>query len=177
MLKQRSIIKVTVGNKKKYKTIHKAAKEGNLAEVKRHLGKGVRIDARDKDGRTPLMWAARHLEVVKYLLKKGADVNTREKYGWTPLMWAACKGNLDVVKMLLRKGADVDAKDNEGKTPLMGAAFKGNHDVVILLVAKGADVNARGNGPNGWTPLTCASYNDDLGMIEFLMAKSCRAAR
>ena len=62
-------------------TIYSAAGNGNIAAVKQYLHAGTDVNARDKDGLTPLMFATRdgHLDVVKYLVDKGADVNAKDK--------------------------------------------------------------------------------------------------
>jgi ankyrin repeat protein len=56
---------------------------------------GVNPDSKDKDGRTPLSWAAEkgHKVSVKILLSKidSVNPNVRDKYGHTPLWWAAKK--------------------------------------------------------------------------------------
>ncbi|EGU74392.1 hypothetical protein FOXB_15099, partial [Fusarium oxysporum f. sp. conglutinans Fo5176] len=54
------------------------------------------IDIKDKDGLTPLMWAALngHEAVVKLLLDMDkADVKARDNYCLTPLLWAARNGH------------------------------------------------------------------------------------
>ena len=96
-------------------TIHSAAGNGNLAAVKQYLQDGADVNARAKDGRTPLIFAARdgRLDVVKYLVDKGADVNAKDKKGWTPLMWATDEGYLDVVEFLVAKEADINVMDRQ----------------------------------------------------------------
>jgi len=139
-----------------YSTIHEAAAKDNLADVKRHLAKGVAVNARDGDDATPLHCAAEkgHKDVVEYLIAKGADVNARTEgpgwtppgwppsyyaagSGWTPLHLAAREGHKDVVEYLIAKGADVNAKDGMDLTPLQWAAGKGHKDVVEILKRHG----------------------------------------
>ena len=92
---------------------------GTPEEVKKAIEEGADINARYKDGWTPLMHAARYNqdpEVTKILIDAGADINARDKDGWTPLMHAAGNQNPEVIKVLLDAGADGKAKSNEGKT-------------------------------------------------------------
>jgi ankyrin repeat protein len=102
----------------------KAAKAGEVAAIARllTLDKGL-INARDKDGSTPLHCAAwkGHAEVVKILLDAGAEVNARsqnEHYGDTALHAAAHGNQKDVVRILIARGADLNAKNRIGRTPL-----------------------------------------------------------
>ena len=155
---------------KNHKTIHEAAEKGDLADVKRHLQRGVKVNARDENGSTPLMSAVMcdHLDVVKYLVAKGADVNAKSSNnGTTPLMSAAMRDLLDMVKYLIANGADVNAKDSEGTTPLMLAATWGHLlDVVEFLVSNGADVNAKDS--KGTTPLILAGV-ERMDAVKFLI--------
>ena len=102
----------------------KAAKAGEVAAIARLLAldKGL-INARDKDGSTPLHCAAwkGHAEVVKILLDAGAEVSARsrnEHYGDTALHAAAHGNQKDVVRILIARGADLNAKNRIGRTPL-----------------------------------------------------------
>ncbi|KAI0895591.1 ankyrin repeat-containing domain protein [Annulohypoxylon nitens] len=51
---------------------------------------GVNVDAQDKTGRTPLMYAAQcgQEKLVRALLSKGADVQIRDGNGWTAVSYA-----------------------------------------------------------------------------------------
>ncbi|KAI8686521.1 HET domain-containing protein [Fusarium keratoplasticum] len=95
------------------------------------LDEGADVEAKDKDGNTPLMHGAWCLTTVKLLLARGADVNARSKHGVTPLMKAAFyKENADVVKLFLEHGADPTAKDERDRT----AASQANDEAVLTLL-------------------------------------------
>ena len=125
--------------------------------IKLLIEAGANVNAKENDGRTPLMCAADkgHSEIVKLLIENGADVNAKNNYGHTSLMCAAGKGHTEIVKLLIEKGANVNAKNNYGRTPLMYAADEGHTETVKLLIEKGADVNAKDK--DGRTPLMCAA--------------------
>ena len=152
-----------------YKTIHEAAKNGDLADVKNHLARGADVNAKDKDGCAPLHLAASsgHKDVAEVLIAKGADVNAKEIFGATPLLYAADHGHMDVVELLITKGANVNAEDAMGLTALN--VIKGSKDVAELLIAKGANVKTASS--DGETPLHVAADYCQKDVAELLIAK------
>lgn len=154
------------------KSLHEAARDGDIAQVQSHFLRGANIDETDKDGSTPLHLAASrgHKGVAEMLIASGAKVNTgRRTDRNTPLHLAAGKGHKDVVELLINKGADVKAKNNKQRTPLRFAA-EGNHrDIVELLIAKGADVNAKQD--YGRTLVHSVAYAGHKDVAELLIAK------
>lgn len=77
--------------------------EAGNAKAEALLAKGPDVNAKDKDGVTPLHKAVQKGDKaeVEALLAKGADVNARGKNGRTPLHAAAGQGNKDVAELLL----------------------------------------------------------------------------
>ena len=122
-------------------SIHEAAEDGNIEAVKQHIAAGTDVNAKDKYGESPLLFAATfgHKEIAELLIANGADVNTKiDKIGMTPLHIATGQGYKEIVELLIAKGADVNAKV----------------EITELLIANGADVNAKDVG--GKTPLDWA---------------------
>ena len=78
-----------------------------LEELTALIANGAEVNAKDKDGWTPLMYAAAngHLEIVDFLISKGADVNAKSKDGRTSQMQAVLDGHPDVVEFLKQQGA------------------------------------------------------------------------
>jgi len=107
------------------------------------LEKGADIDARGKDGATPLLTAAMQHEPreVWLLISKGADVNVSDKAGNTPLHGAA-DGHPDLVRKLIEAGENVTAKNIYGLTPLHVTAETGDLSSAEMLISRGADINA-----------------------------------
>jgi ankyrin repeat protein/beta-lactamase regulating signal transducer with metallopeptidase domain len=153
--------------------IHLAAREGDLARVKRFIEEGADVNIRDKGAETPLYAAvlADNNDVAKFLIDKGADVNVKDSVGRTPLesVILSC-GRKDMVELLIAKGANVNAKDKWGVTPLHAACVRGQTDVAELLIAKGADLNAKITGGEvGFTPLHYACSLGHKNVAELLV--------
>ena len=121
------------------KEIIKAAKSGNVAAVAALLAADSRlVNARDKDGSTPLHCATwkGHAEVVALLLQAGADVhaqNNNDHWGTTPLHAAAHANQAGIAQLLIDHGANVNATDQSGRTPLFHTTFHKARAVAKLL--------------------------------------------
>ena len=140
------------------KTLFEAARNGDLASVRRFIANGADVNAVNGLGQAPLHLAAEngHLRVVAFLLDHGARVDMPASLysGATALCLGAWHDHLKVVKLLLSKGAKANAVDRLGRTPLHFAARSETGATIPLLVTKGADVNARDK--SGATPLHAA---------------------
>ena len=102
------------------------------------------------------------------------------------LLMAAKEGDIEAVKKYLDKGAEINvmARANGQKfegwwsgefNSLHTATQSNNDELVKLLIARGADVNVladRGyNGSQGYTALSYAVSNGNVGLAEFLISK------
>ncbi|MCJ7582707.1 MAG: ankyrin repeat domain-containing protein, partial [Candidatus Aminicenantes bacterium] len=106
--------------------IHEFAMKGNLEGVKAQIVQNPElVNAKDKDGRTPLHWACRgvHLDVVKYLVENGADVNAEDNNKVVPLHSLAVRNSTAAIEILLANEADINAKDYSSHTALHQAAM------------------------------------------------------
>src|SRR6266446_1033369 len=121
------------------KEIIKAARNGQVARLKDLLaGDPTLIDARDKDGSTPLhcaTWKGQS-KVVALLIEASADVNAHnnnDHWGTTPLHAAAHANQAAIAQLLIDNGADLNAQDNEGRTPMFHTTFHQAKAVAKLL--------------------------------------------
>ena len=103
-------------------SIHKAAEEGNIEAVKKHLAAGTDVNAR---------------------------VTRKYTTGWTVLHFAAEHGHWEIAELLIAKGADVNAKIKlgglKGQTPLDIATHPDNPNAS----AETADLLRKHGGKTG----------------------------
>ena len=122
------------------------------------LAGGADVQARDREGKTALHYAATsgNVEVLELLLSKGAEVDAKDtRYRRTPLHKAAYSADVKTVAALLNKGADISARDAEGLQAIHAAAKRNDPAVLNFLLEKGAAVTAAES--HGGTPLHCAA--------------------
>jgi hypothetical protein len=96
-----------VPSEPRQEALQSAAASGDAVQAATLLDQGVPLDARDEQGRTPLMRAVmqNRLEVVRLLLNRGADPNLADNTGSTPLLQAKREKLSDIAAMLQRAGA------------------------------------------------------------------------
>jgi len=142
---------------------------GDAESVEMLLKNGANPNYRDKDGWTPLHYAAYRgrVDVAELLIKHGAEINAKDNDGATPLHLAAQKGHVDVAELLIKYSAEVNARSNNGRTPLHAAALGDHVKVAELLIKHGAEVNARDD--NGTTPLHYAASWGHVDVAELLI--------
>jgi ankyrin repeat protein len=133
-------------------TLHAAAASAEPKTLTLLLDQGLKLGAKDRNGRTPLHFAAFYgnHEAVIFLLKKGAMVDAKDdRLANTPLLDAVSSNNLgcgnpaEVVKALLKAGADPNARNQKNHSPLRVAISWGWDDPAIIraLLEEGANIN------------------------------------
>ena len=98
----------------------------------------------NKDGYTPIYWAARygHTEIVKILAPLTDNPNAPNNYGETPIHRAALNGHIEIVKILVPLTDNPNAPDIFGRTPINEATLKGHTEIVKILVPLTDNPNA-----------------------------------
>jgi ankyrin repeat protein len=98
-----------------------AAKSGDVENLKSLVKLGSRVDCRNEEGDTALMYAAAFgkVEALRWLLNAGASVHVKNECWITPLMDASMSGAYECMKELLAAGSSLDSVDDEGQTALM----------------------------------------------------------
>ncbi|KAH9052184.1 ankyrin repeat-containing domain protein [Lactarius vividus] len=134
--------------------LHLAAECGRCEVAQVLLERGVDVNSRNVDGKTPLHMAPafkHRFGAAQLLVERGADVNAQDNVHETPLLLASSVLDLESVRMLLDNGANVNAEDNRGQTPLHRALWRGDYPdgdrfrAVELLVERDAEVNRPNN--------------------------------
>ena len=138
--------------------------------VRLPFAKGAKVDAGDRDGRTPLSYAAwnGHLAIVRLLVKKGARADSKDKIGGTPVSYALCTGQRDIVHELV-KGTQADSVDEIRRKLLLSAAEKGHQPIVKRLLENGAIIEVMDS--KGWTPLSLAAKKGHEAVAKLLVDK------
>jgi ankyrin repeat protein len=138
----------------------------DLIRARDLLAKGANPNARDREGRPPLVSAilGNSVALVGLLLESKADANATDPHGWAPLHFAAEEVLPQMASLLLAKNADPNLRDEAGNTPLHRAVFsaRGRDEVVRLLRKAGARDDVKNKA--GETPRALA---DRLGETVF----------
>ncbi|ORY99878.1 ankyrin repeat-containing domain protein [Syncephalastrum racemosum] len=134
--------------------LQKAAKDGNIAAVKRLAKKVSNIQNPDPEtGYTTLMYAARygHVELVELLLQMGheEEVISMDNDGITVLMIAAMYNHQEIFyRYVARYPECIHAISKNGMTALFYSAKHGNAALVSYLLSISADIDHVDNDGN-----------------------------
>ncbi|CAF4910357.1 unnamed protein product [Pieris macdunnoughi] len=144
---------------------------GAALEVLRALVKegDARVDVRDADGRTPMLWAASagSAAAVLGLHQAGARVDDADRDGLTALHCAAARGHTEALETLVGLcGARVDVADSHGCTPLHYAAALGHADATVALLEHGADAHRQDR--RGRSPAHTAAAKGQIETVRIL---------
>jgi ankyrin repeat protein len=146
------------------------------------LKHGVAVDIANKQGRTPLHFAALQGmdKICQALVTAGASVAAADAGGVQPIHAAADRGHTMTVAYLIDSGADKHAATAEGIAPLHVAARGGHASTVKLLLALKCDANATTHG--GLAPLHIAAQEGLAAAAELLLedgaaAVDCRTSK
>ena len=119
-----AVVLVGCGNPEADRALLKAAQDGNIVAVKKHLAAGADVNAKG--------WFKLTLHIVE-----GGNLNKKTYTDWTPLHWAAYRDHKEISELLIAEGADVNAKD-AGTTPLDVAEEFNLSELASILRKHGA---------------------------------------
>ncbi|KAM3924789.1 uncharacterized protein RB166_008143 [Leptodactylus fuscus] len=98
---------------------HFRLSERNVHSINFLISQGLNVNIHDKNGDSPLHFAALHTEnyeILKLLLSCNAEVNALNKDFITPLYNAIISSNFHGAKLLIDYGANLDYQDKSGLT-------------------------------------------------------------
>lgn len=115
---------------------------GDVQTIRKILGMGADVNARDKDGWTALFDAVsapnNSIEITNLLIEAGAKLDAKTDNGSTALFWTV---NPEIARLLQRSGASLDARNTSGDTPLMMATDYGREPMIRYLIESGAKLD------------------------------------
>lgn len=142
-----------------------SADDGDVKKMDQLIAAGVDVNARGKEGITPLIWTIYHHKIKGYqaLLEHGADPNLQVQSGRhkgdSAMETASQEHGSSYLKLAIAHGGDpnlIDKYDADRRVPLFAALLANNKDNVALLIHAGADVNVVSNPISQETPLLSA---------------------
>lgn len=112
------------------------AEAGDLVSMRALLEANADVNARNKQGVTPLIMAAQcnDIDMMSLLIRSGADVNARTNDGIDAMLEAIVDGNIAEVKLLIKNGFDLKkSRTSTGVTPVE-AAQRAHHEKIVHLL-------------------------------------------
>jgi ankyrin repeat protein len=152
--------------------IFNAIYDNDIDRVQILINNGIDINAKNEEGNTPLIVAAKddREDIVLLLLDSGANIDETDDDGDTALMNLARDGNREnIIQILLDRGSNINLQNERGYSAIMLAALF-NPDKISTLqtfIDSGADIYSRDNEGNTVFELCIMEDNEDL--IHFLL--------
>ncbi|MGW4823182.1 ankyrin repeat domain-containing protein [Streptomyces sp. NPDC004227] len=141
-----------------------AAHRGDVAAVREALAAGADREARDEQGRTPLLRAALadEVEAARVLVDAGADVNAQDDRLDSAWLVTGVTGSVAMMRALLPGGPDLRLTNRFGGVSVIPASERGHVAYVRAVLAEtGIDVDHVNR--LGWTALLEAVILGDGG--------------
>ncbi|MFD7447773.1 ankyrin repeat domain-containing protein [Kitasatospora sp. NPDC059827] len=153
-----------------------AAEHGDLAALRTALAAGANVEARDDEGRTPLLRAAfaDRVAAAALLVGAGADVNAQDRQLNSPWLVTGITGSVPMMRALLPGGPDLTRRNRYGGVSVIPAAERG-HVAYVRAVLGETDIDVNHVNDLGWTALLEAVLLGDGGpahreIVEVLLA-------
>jgi ankyrin repeat protein len=125
-----------------------------LDAVRAALAAGASVEARDDEGRTPLLRAAfaDRVAVARLLVEAGADVNAQDPQLNSPWLVTGITGSVPMLHALLPGGPDLTRRNRYGGVSVIPAAERG-HVAYVRAVLTETAIDVDHVNDLGWTAL------------------------
>lgn len=151
-----------------------AGKKGNLELAENLIYSKADVNAKDNDGWTPLMFAARFSaspKMIKLLIKNGADIKQKNNYGVTSLRLAA--GFSDTPAIVAELLDAYEPTDSEVLSAFVYAvSSSASIQILEAFYKKGIPLNASYEGKTAL--MYAAESNKDTKTLEWLLSKGAK---
>jgi ankyrin repeat protein len=130
----------------------------------------VPVDAEDKRGRTALMQAAKHCELICFqaLLAGGADVHRMTADGSAVMDWACMGGNIPVIQHVLSlPGIDMGHENKFRCTAIHWACSAGDVETCRWMYRRGFDFTAVNDANHG--AVNVAAWRGHRDVVEWAL--------
>ncbi|MDO9051850.1 MAG: quinoprotein dehydrogenase-associated putative ABC transporter substrate-binding protein [Methylotenera sp.] len=150
--------------------LHNATIARDNTRIEYLLKRGAKIDAKDTEGQTPLMVAAKSgdLSVLNGLLEYKADPNAQDNDGWTAAMYAVKSNEPKIFRLMGKHKADFNLTNKDGVTALAMAVNDNKANAAVAML----DNNAKPDfamGAGKYNALMLAVTKDNQTLAQTLL--------
>ena len=131
-----------------YKGLHAATHRGDVAQIEQGIAAKADMNARDRNGRTPIHVAAfaKQADAIRALAKVGANLNALDADRYDAVTIASVADDEITLRLLLQLGASAkQITSRYDGSALIAAAHLGHDGVVRQLIAAGAALDLVNN--------------------------------
>ncbi|KAL7721149.1 Rab GTPase activating protein [Entamoeba marina] len=150
--------------------LHLASMYGKTLFVQQLLKVGSELDAKTKDGNTPLQSAVKagRTKVCVHLIRKSniSLLNSVNSNGESALFISVMKKNSALVISLLKHGANVDIANENGVTPLMLSLLLNDNVIIKYLLEYNADTTLVDNKGRNCLHFYAQTENYNINTVE-----------
>ncbi|MDP3306772.1 quinoprotein dehydrogenase-associated putative ABC transporter substrate-binding protein [Methylotenera sp.] len=145
--------------------LHNATIARDNTRIEYLLKRGAKVNAKDTEGQTPLMVAAKSgdLSVLNGLLEYKADSNAQDNDRWTAAMYAVKSNEPKIFRLMGKHKADFNLTNKDGVTALAMAVNDNKANAAVAMLDNNANPDfAMGTGKYNALMLAVTKGNQTL---------------
>lgn len=122
------------------KELHNATIARDATRVEYLLKRGAKVNARDDEGKTPLIVAVASgdISLISGLLAYGADPNAQDHDGWTAAMHAVRSNEPKIFRLMRQYKANYNLVNSDDMTALAMAVMNNKANAAVAMLDNGA---------------------------------------